>query len=636
MASYQAPGTARATEGNASTAPLVVLFERDDAIAVPLLSQLRMAGYDVRAARTPVDLFDLLGKQLVSLVLVDLGAATAGRREFWVALDAQRRGRALQVMTFRQISPAHPLDAEGDPSARALADVEVAGPQDFHKVIQGVRQRIPLHGGNGAFPTALPLPGGAAQIGQSPFGTAAPPSRPFGMPGFDPMQMPSAAPQFPPMPTGMPSSYGTPPPYPTQGPGYPAGQPMPSHRGFSGGPALPGQPAPPYGQAPFGQAPFGQAPFGQAPYGPPPSYPGQMPSPSQARPYPGEPYAPQPSQMPGQLPGGAPPWAPGPAAANPATANPYGMGNPVGGPGGHDASRFAQPYTVNPFAGDGTPGGPAPFAPQPPSAHVAPAWGGPSPATASPFDAPSQVNPFASPAPAGQPFGFGERSGFYAPNGGDHAQGGASRFGGSGPQEVAAPSPAGASISDTWIPPDEDAAVQTGIVPEIAYHAGQPLASERAGMEWGTNPNQAEWGGAPRPGGWEQPAAFPPAAAATRNLPAVQSQADQALGTVLVEGALLTPSKLEVLRGVQAMLGSVRMEYKLGELALLFRFLSPDQLLAALLVSRGLVTPQQIAGLGRVKQELAASGMDHDLESLLMMFHILSPDQLRQIRAELS
>src|SRR5579864_1762238 len=83
-----------------ASAPLITLFERDDSIAVPLLSQLRMAGYDVRSARTPVELFDILGKNLVTLVLVDLGAATAGRREFWVALDAHRRGRsAMQVLT---------------------------------------------------------------------------------------------------------------------------------------------------------------------------------------------------------------------------------------------------------------------------------------------------------------------------------------------------------------------------------------------------------------------------------------------------------------------------------------------------------------------------------------------------------
>jgi hypothetical protein len=112
-------------------------------------------------------------------------------------------------------------------------------------------------------------------------------------------------------------------------------------------------------------------------------------------------------------------------------------------------------------------------------------------------------------------------------------------------------------------------------------------------------------------------------------------QTEQALSTVLVEGALLTSNKMDVLKGIQQMLASVDMNFKLGELALLFKFLSPDQLLAALLVSRGIVSPQQIAGLGRVKQELAASGMDHNLETLLTMFHILPADQLNQLRAEI-
>jgi hypothetical protein len=105
---------------------------------------------------------------------------------------------------------------------------------------------------------------------------------------------------------------------------------------------------------------------------------------------------------------------------------------------------------------------------------------------------------------------------------------------------------------------------------------------------------------------------------------------------VLVEGALLTEQRLDALKGIQQMLASVEMDFKLGELALLFKFLSPDQLLAALLVSRGLVSPQQIAGLGRVKQELSGSGMDYDLETLLAMFHILPPEQLHALRAELS
>ncbi len=116
----------------------------------------------------------------------------------------------------------------------------------------------------------------------------------------------------------------------------------------------------------------------------------------------------------------------------------------------------------------------------------------------------------------------------------------------------------------------------------------------------------------------------------------VSTPTETALGGVLVDGALLTPGKLEALRGIQAMLAGVNMHRKLGDLALMFKFLSSDQLLAALLVSRGLVSPQQIASLGRVKQELAASGMDNDLETLLVSFHILPAEQLRQIRAELA
>jgi hypothetical protein len=116
----------------------------------------------------------------------------------------------------------------------------------------------------------------------------------------------------------------------------------------------------------------------------------------------------------------------------------------------------------------------------------------------------------------------------------------------------------------------------------------------------------------------------------------LEGQEERALGTVLVEGALLTPRKLEALQGIRRMLGTIGVKAKLGELALHFHLLSPDQLLAALLVSRRLVTPQQIAGLGRVKQEMAASGMDYDLEALLLMFGILPAEELSQLRAELA
>src|SRR5260221_11112541 len=100
MAIYQIPGAAFEAGAGTSTAPLIVLFERDDAIAIPLLSQLRLASYDVRAARTPVELFDILSKHLSAPVLVDLGSATSGRREIWIALASHRAGRPRQLMTF--------------------------------------------------------------------------------------------------------------------------------------------------------------------------------------------------------------------------------------------------------------------------------------------------------------------------------------------------------------------------------------------------------------------------------------------------------------------------------------------------------------------------------------------------------
>src|SRR5579859_2496149 len=171
--SWNAPGSALgagAARAAAVEAPLVVLFERDDAIAVPLLSQVRMAGYDVRAARTPVELFDNVQKHPVALILVDLGNAAAGRREFWVALDAQRRGRTIQVLTFRYAAAGQSFDTDFEISARALADVEVRSPQEFAQLVEAVRQRVPLHGGalgNGVPPLGTPL-GMGAMPGSNP------------------------------------------------------------------------------------------------------------------------------------------------------------------------------------------------------------------------------------------------------------------------------------------------------------------------------------------------------------------------------------------------------------------------------------------------------------------------------------
>jgi hypothetical protein len=471
MAILQAPGTGFADMG-ATSSPLVVLFERDDTIAVPLLSQLRMSGYDVRAARTPVELFGMLGKQLVALVLVDLGNATAGRREFWVALDAQRRGRSLQVMTFRFISPANALVPDFEPAARALADVEVRGIHEFQKVLDGVRQRIPL---NGALP-ALGAPGVIPPLG---------------------------------------AAYGAPAPF---------GQPSPSASPFAAQPQQ--QQHPPI--SPFAQ-PLGSSPFAQ-----------------------------------------------------PAPSNPFADG-PSASPGG---SPFAQPYSVNPFSSPSSPSNPS----NPPSGASDPRWGyGQGAPMSNPFSQPSQPEPGGSAAP---------------------------HFGGQARAAHIQHEQHGQQVVDVWAPPEEDDQM-TSVVPEAKFqqieHQGQMgqmgAALQEPTHHMPTMPQQrAGYTGTPT---------------------------ERALSTVLVEGAMLTEQKLEALRGIQQMLSGVGMNFKLGDLALLFKFLSPDQLLAALLVSRGLVSPQQIASLGRIKQELAATGKDEDLATLLLKFQVLPADQLRALQAEL-
>jgi hypothetical protein len=473
--------------------PLIAVFERDDSIAVPLLSQLRVIGYDVRAARTPVELFDIAQKHLVALILVDIGSAAASRREFWVALDAQRRGRSIQVLTFRVSTTEWGYESDQEDSARALADVEVSGTHDLQPIIEATARKVPLQG-------AAPLTSGGQWPGLGGLGAGLG-ALPFGAPGMP-------------------------------GPGDPP---------FLGG---------------AGVAPMvlGLNGSGFAP----PGYP--------------ENYA-LPAIPPQGWPGGFDPAQAQSPFANPAGANPFALG-------GNEPSPFDLPLPANPFAGGATLG-------QMPAAP------------------PSASAPFAN--------------------------------NGHGP----------APVADAWVPPGTDI-LGTGAPPQrppqMPPAGPEPRWDPQTFMPAATADDTAV--GFPTydtaaAGGWaagsDDPHEWDATAPVGARLPAMAgTPSERALGSVLVEGALLTPKKLEVLKGIQHMLSTVEMDFKLGELALLFKFLSPDQLLAALLVSRGVVTPQQIAGLGRIKQELSVSGMDYDLETLLIMFHVLPAEELRRLRQELA
>src|SRR5579859_3286333 len=345
--SWNAPGSALgagAARAAAVEAPLVVLFERDDAIAVPLLSQVRMAGYDVRAARTPVELFDNVQKHPVALILVDLGNAAAGRREFWVALDAQRRGRSIQVLTFRYAAAGHSLDTDFEISARALADVEIRSPHEFALLVEAVRQRVPLHGGPlgngaglpplgmGAMPGSNPLDGlPFGQPGANGFGNNGFAGNGFGGGAYPPHGM-NVSPAISTPPNGL-SAYnpGMIPPStdPFGAPGAHLAPPAPSFAPF--GPPSPanfGMPGVPSAASGFGPAqPLGQAP--QSPFANPASvnpFTGPDPSSPFTQPFTSNPFEAQ---------GGASP--------PPAPRNPFVTPEPPRGLAGNGAPGSAQP-----------------------------------------------------------------------------------------------------------------------------------------------------------------------------------------------------------------------------------------------------------------------------------------------------
>lgn len=688
MATFQIAGTSLDNDMNSSTAPLVVLFERDDAIAVPLLSQLRMASYDVRSSRTPVELFDILGKNLVALVLVDLGCATAGRREFWVALDAQRRGRAIQVMTFRYTPPGGLFDMDFEQTARAIADVEIHGAHEFQLVIDAVRQRIPLHGGANPM---MPSGGMGAMGGLGMMG---------GMNVLGGMSMPNAA-----LPAGIApigAALGVPSPFMQPGMMGFGGQAAPF--GAAGG--IPNSPSMP-SQMPYDPAGAYNAYGAYGAYGPP-----SMPAEQQM----GAGYG---SMFPHMPPG----FGPGPNSAPmayPQAPQPGGYGFPAA-PGYDGASPFANPVETNPFSADieaspfAQPYGMNPFATEAPAAAstspTAPDFGMPQmappplmQAPPSPFAPAASPPPFAAPFIAPEPAGNGQRfdgvdfeqraaqlSAAYAaqfdintPPGISISQPGSDMLGQPGPAAWGAlqdslsrsyPGFSGSSsqngygsprtpepISDVWTPPDtEDSDLEgaTGVVPELAFkpmgppesRPAQPIQQADTAMHptapWpniavGVTPATPTTHHTPAPAAdgdamVQQEPTTARVPAPPRDHPVYRATpTEKALSTVLVEGALLDEGKMETLQGIQQMLAGVNMKFKLGELALLFKFLSPDQLLAAVLVSRGLVTPAQIAGLGRAKQDLASSGMDYDLETLISMFNILPPEQLRELRDELA
>ncbi len=129
--------------------PHILLFERDQQLAALLTSELQLAGYECHIARTAVEVFDAIARFPVRLVLINLAQAAASRREFWVALDTQRRGSGIQVFTFHcsNLAGYGPRDPD-DYGQTSMADMEIDGMVGLMKLVDTVRRRVPDAEGN--------------------------------------------------------------------------------------------------------------------------------------------------------------------------------------------------------------------------------------------------------------------------------------------------------------------------------------------------------------------------------------------------------------------------------------------------------------------------------------------------------
>src|SRR5207248_3296458 len=125
--------------------PHILLFERDQQFVALLTSELQLAGYECHTARTAVEVFDAIARYPVRLVLVNLAQAAAARREFWVALDTQRRGRGVQVLTFHCTNLAGygpPFDDVEERTHPVIADMEVDGMLGIMNMVNAIRSRL--------------------------------------------------------------------------------------------------------------------------------------------------------------------------------------------------------------------------------------------------------------------------------------------------------------------------------------------------------------------------------------------------------------------------------------------------------------------------------------------------------------
>ncbi len=571
-----------------SGGPHILLFERDQQLTALLTSEFQLAGYECHPARTAVEVFDAIARYPVRLVLVNLAQAAASRREFWVALDAQRRGRGVQVFTYRCMNIAGYGSADSDESSRTvLTDMEVDGMLGVMNLVNAVRSRIP-GSATGSFSriSASPLVASAQEPGvlkrqaggveptvppqvvsqaTAPLATLSPNPAP-GMPAANPAQTGPAESARMNRPGNPPSGFSE----------KIRAVIYPSSRSFSPLPETSWVPHYPQGLAST-QRVAGSAEQNLQ----------SSPAPTQE-----ESGLAQLSRMIRERRASDQGEADGVSSRTgeePAT--------PLAQQQDAQQARMADTATISSLPLRASPIQDIPIEREQEhrSGQAGVQSGGRSPVTASAAPTPPVISPSSktesspvSSSAAESDVRAGEQE--VTTEGGsenDFARALAAQ-----PQQSAVKQALSRSTL-TDITSDD---TLLNIVQSLP-----PMSSLPA-------PVQA------------QP-------------PVLSGRATRSLGSVLLEGHLVPQERLEVAQHIQRMLRGVDMNYQLGEILLMFKLLTPDQLLAASLVSYGLITTAQISALGRIRQELHSIGLEYDLESLLVLFRMLSPEQLREVRA---
>jgi hypothetical protein len=603
--------------------PHILFFERDQQLAGLLMSECQLAGYECHVARTAVEVFDAIARQPIRLVLVNLAQAAAARREFWVALDTQRRGRGIQVLTLRCINIAGygPQDPEDRPQ-NTTADLEIDGMTGVMNLVEAIRTRVPSLNSNTNTMPRMPrmVP---------PF----PPAQPSttvqrATQSTNTLLLANEAAHSTPLENAQPSRFN------------------PTASSSTGPAPVPETPAPSAGTNSLNPLSYTDK-IRAVLYPNQRSWLAQGNTTSSTTPENRPAHDPQSTILP------SPPLLEATMLQHLATGQTGTEGLQESGLA--QLSRMLQErqsHTID-YLESGSP----PYTYSPSLHSPEPAFitsdtiTGQIPAETSslnysplkPWSPPENVSISAQPLRASpiqdMPVERATSTDSFRRS------------------ELSARTGHGQISSPTSIPPLASISTQPPVTPAQTRAMPSTEEPEEKTLQYPEEDSreytidiEPAYKAAPvQQGEKEEPGEdvnnamlldimqslppMPPAPPQPLQRQVLSGRVTRSLGSVLLEGHLVPQSRLEVAQNVQRMLRGVDLNYHLGEILLMFKLLTPDQLLAASLVSHGLITTTQIGALGRIRQELHAIGLEYDLENLLILFRILTPEQLREVRA---